>query len=229
MDHVISTYVQSLGALIQSNNLVSEPPAVTECKLLAIIQPNTPNQTELPGANRELKKISRRTSESNTFLRALVGEEATVEQVSRELANYPIVHFACHGVQETLKPLQSRMVLQDGSLTFSQLMHLKLPNAQLAFLSACETAKVNRYIPDEGVHLAACMLAAGFKSTIAATWEIPDSVAPEVADRVYSRLFKDGNFDSSAIAKSLHFALQHLRKRNPDEFVAWVPFIHMSS
>jgi CHAT domain-containing protein len=49
-------------------------------------------------------------------------------------------------------------------------MKLDLKHAQLAFLSACETAKGDREQPDQAIHLAATMLFVGFKSVIGTMW-----------------------------------------------------------
>jgi CHAT domain-containing protein len=81
-----------------------------------------------------------------------------------------IVHLACHGVQDSEKATESGFCLGDGRLTISKLMELKLDNAFLAFLSACETAKGDADQPDQAMHLAAAMLFAGFKSVIATMW-----------------------------------------------------------
>jgi CHAT domain-containing protein len=40
----------------------------------------------------------------------------------------------------------------------------------LAFLSACETAKGDKTIPDEAMHLAATLLFAGFRGVVATMW-----------------------------------------------------------
>lgn len=49
-------------------------------------------------------------------------------------------------------------------------MELKLTNAVLAYLGACETAKGDKYQPDQAVHLAASMLFCGFRSVVATMW-----------------------------------------------------------
>lgn len=101
-----------------------------------------------------------------------------------------ILHLACHGIQDPELPLKSGFVMQDRTLTIERLMEVVLPEAFLAFLSACETAKgykvrsrsccqmhhlhsLNMPIqdqPDQAIHLAAMMLYAGFKSIIATLW-----------------------------------------------------------
>jgi CHAT domain-containing protein len=60
--------------------------------------------------------------------------------------------------------------MRDKLLTVQDLMHLKLPYAFFAFLSACETAKGDCNQPDQAIHLAACMLALGFQSVIGTLW-----------------------------------------------------------
>ena len=98
---------------------------------------------------------------------------------------------------------------------------------QLTFLSACETAQGEDNHPDEAVHVAAGMLAAGFRDVIGTMWTIYDSSAPIVADLVYKEVFEDGKLLVDKIPFALHRAVEHLRNRNPDDFMAWIPFIHL--
>lgn len=81
-----------------------------------------------------------------------------------------ILHLASHGQQQSDWPLNSGFLLRDEKLTISDIMRQSLPNAFLAFLSACETAKGLDELPEESVHLASAMLFAGFKSVIATMW-----------------------------------------------------------
>ena len=71
------------------------------------------------------------------------------------------------------------------------------------------------------------MLAAGFQDVIATMWSIHDSAAPTVADLVYAEIFDDGKLLVDRIPYALHHAVKHLRNQNPDNFMAWMPFIHM--
>ncbi|KAI0082963.1 hypothetical protein BDY19DRAFT_981531, partial [Irpex rosettiformis] len=54
-----------------------------------------------------------------------------------------------------------------------------LPNADLAVLSACQTATGDEKLSEEAVHLAAGMLNIGYKSVIGTMWSISDYIAPE--------------------------------------------------
>jgi CHAT domain-containing protein len=81
-----------------------------------------------------------------------------------------VLHLACHAHQDPHDPLESGFDLPGGRLTLSQLMKLNLPEAQLAYLSACESAAVDENQPDEAMNLAATMLFVGFKSVVATMW-----------------------------------------------------------
>jgi CHAT domain-containing protein len=94
---------------------------------------------------------------------------STVQSVLQQAPSAHILHLACHGHQHE-DPLKSCFALQDGRLTISALMDLKLPKAMLAYLSACETAKGDKKQPDQAVHLAASMLFCGFRSVVATMW-----------------------------------------------------------
>ena len=61
-------------------------------------------------------------------------------------------------------------------------------NAELAFLSACQTAVGDEKIPEESAHLAAGMLAVGFKGVVATMWSIRDEDAPVVVEEYYKKL-----------------------------------------
>jgi CHAT domain-containing protein len=98
-----------------------------------------------------------------------INVRSTVESVLRDISQAHILHLACHGMQDD-DPLTSHFALGDAPLSISSLMRLELPNALLAFLSACETAKGDKDQPDQAIHLAASMLFCGFRSVIATMW-----------------------------------------------------------
>jgi CHAT domain-containing protein len=104
----------------------------------------------------------------------------------------------------------------------------------MAFLSACQTATGDEKVPDEAVHLAAGMLAAGYRGVIATMWSVMDQDAPQVARDVYGHLFRDkceSPPDPTEAAYALNQAVNklrdHLGKTDNASFLSWVPFIHM--
>ncbi|KAK0474433.1 CHAT domain-containing protein [Armillaria novae-zelandiae] len=233
-DYVVSSYIPTLTILLDKLEKIR-----TFKGLLAISQPNTPRMPNLPGTEEELQKIKERGT--NFFVQYLKGKEATPDTVLHGMATCNWVHMACHATQEKAKSLDSTFHLHpspnypDGHLPLSHLIAKSFPDADFAYLSACQTATGDESLSEESVHLAAGMLMAGYQSVVATLWSIRDSDAPRVADEVYSRLFKDGKPDSRNAAIALHHAVQSLRRDVENEsdslrdreFVRWVPFIHV--
>jgi CHAT domain-containing protein len=122
--------------------------------------------------DKEIAQVAAVASLSSVkILHQRVGSTA-VQDTSRVMEAANIVHLACHGIQDASDATQSGFCLGDGRLTIAKLMELKLDNAFLAFLSACETAKGDKEQPDQAMHLAAAMLFSGFKSVVATMWYV---------------------------------------------------------
>ncbi|KIM77334.1 hypothetical protein PILCRDRAFT_12152 [Piloderma croceum F 1598] len=220
-DFAVPSYIPTLNALIVAQSRVKK---LQINKVLVVVQPNTPKQKPLQGTFEERNCIAE-VVPSGSFLQ-LVGSDATVENVFSSLSEASIVHFACHGEQHPQKPLQSGLLLHDGKLTLSQMFHEDLPNASIAFLSACSSATGDQEQPDEMVHLGAAMLNAGFLSVIATMWTIYDKHGPLVAKEVYTKLF-ELQPDPTRVAYALHAAIRKLYADQQVDFACWVPFIHL--
>ena len=97
-----------------------------------------------------------RTSNPRRIDQRLFGHPDQSQRVCTP-ARMPIVHFACHGATNPSDPSQSLLLLQDhdsAPLTVASLAPVDLGQAQLAYLSACETALT--FAPgliDEAIHL----------------------------------------------------------------------------
>ncbi|KAK0214048.1 CHAT domain-containing protein [Armillaria fumosa] len=229
-DYVISSYTPTLTILLDKLEKTR-----TFKGLLAISQPDTPGLSSLPGTKVELQRIEERATK--IFVQCLRGEEATPDTVLQGMSTCNWVHMACHTMQEKVKSLDSTFHLhrshnyQDGNLPLSHIIAKSFPDADFAYLSACQTATGDTSLSEESVRLAVGMLMAGYRSVVATLWSIKDADAPLIADEVYSRLFAgDGKPDSGQAAIALHHAVQALRKRvgnEPGLFVRWVPFIHV--
>ena len=90
-------------------------------------------------------------------------------------------------------------------------MKQSFSHAELAFLSACQTAKGDSELPEEAIHLAAGMLMAGYGSVVGTMWSIRDDDAPIVAEKFYTYLIGEAGGDSTKAAYALHNAVGHLR------------------
>ena len=168
-DYVISSYTPTLSALL-------DPPTqpAASFKFTAVVEREAPNCIPLPGTEEELAIIMDRIP--NEWLTTLVSP--TGSEVVDNLQGSSIIHLACHGIQDSNNPLDSGLMLSDGCLNVSQIMHksdhkITGERMSLAFLSACETAKGDSKTPDEAIHLAATLLFqlfAGFRGVVATMW-----------------------------------------------------------
>ncbi|THU95148.1 TPR-like protein [Dendrothele bispora CBS 962.96] len=228
-DFAVSSYTTTLTAMLGSGSTpkqdLNKIPSV-----LTVSQPDTPGLPSLPAIMKEVEVIQRYASPDHTC--HLTHELANVQAVLGQMDKHEIIHLACHGIQDLKNPLSSAFALYDGKLELNALMRLSLKNAELAVLSACQTATGDENLPEEAVHLAAGMLAIGYPGVIATMWSIGDKDAPLISDKVYANLLGPRNDTEGQKVKltpayALHEAVKHLRKEvGETNFVKWVPFIH---
>jgi len=203
--------------------------------ILLISQPETPGLSPLPGTDRETKSVQQQMSESKICSLSLTGETATVSRVMQEMESHSCVHLACHAVQELPSSLKSGFCLHDGRLELSKIITKQFSNSDLAFLSACQTSTGDVKLSEEAVHLAAGMLAAGYRGVVATMWSISDSYGQCVAEDFYSKLIclsahgEEKGLSSAGAARALHFAMQRLRQKigySKEACFSWVPYVH---
>ncbi|CAG8729262.1 4792_t:CDS:2, partial [Acaulospora colombiana] len=117
-----------------------------------------------------------------------------------------------------------------GHLTLEEIIKLRLPTAEFAFLSACQTTAGDEKLSEEAVHIAGAMLLAGYRGVVATMWSIRDDLAPEVADAFYAYLTREGKRpDNRKAAEALHFAMKQLRERPGVSLLDWLPFVHLAT
>jgi hypothetical protein len=171
-DYVSSSYVPTLSACTKARSGWKPIPRTHLAGLVVCDEAsNIDGARFLPSAAEEVRIV--RACFDLAHARVLNSPSArTSLSDMRSLLEYTpahILHFACHAVHAS-DPLRSALVLQDGNLTIQDIMDLHLPNAVLAVLSACQTAKGDRNAPDQAVHLAASMLFCGLKNVIGTMW-----------------------------------------------------------
>ncbi|KAJ2934751.1 hypothetical protein H1R20_g2335, partial [Candolleomyces eurysporus] len=202
----------------------------------AVAQSVTPGQNNLPKTLLEVDHLKKHPV-AGKYTKVLINKEGTVEKVKEELAKSQWAHFACHGVQDDVDGLKSALILDGGKrLTLKELVERKLPHAEFAFLSACQSAKGDITLPEEHIHLAAGMLTAGYQGVIATMWSIDDDDGLYVAKEVYNSLFKEKNQgffggrkepDFKKAVGALNEAVEKLRKEERVDYMRWVPFVHI--
>jgi CHAT domain-containing protein len=171
-DYAVPSYILTLGVALDSRRDYRRI-RKSEAKVLLASVPNPYKWRPLPFAKQEVLDVET-VLPSTSVLRMSDQEDAgaTVAGIQDKLPEASVLHLACHGHQDPEHPLDSGFVMRDAMLTVSDIMALRLPNALLAFLSACETAKGDEKQPDQSVHLAAAMLFAGFKSVVGTMWYV---------------------------------------------------------
>ena len=184
---VVSSYTPTLAALARAR---TQPPPV-RVRQLAVGVAEPPlyarRANPLPAVSAELRRVS-------DFLPApeyathLLDRAATRRAVLEALPGYSWLHMACHGVQDQSDANLSAFLLHDQPLTLADLTTVTLPEADLAYLSACQTATGDFDLTDEHLHLAAGLQLIGYRHVLATLWSISDSAAPAMAQAVYEHL-----------------------------------------
>ncbi|KAF6765760.1 CHAT domain-containing protein [Ephemerocybe angulata] len=197
--------------------------------------PNVPTAPSIPGTTSEVRAILERAEKYGVRASSVEGDGLMVGECIARMHDFSSIHLACHGSQNAAEPLQSRFLFHRGSLELGAILQSDLKNADLAFLSACQTSTGQEQLPDEAVHLAAGMLAAGYCRVVGTMWSIGDKAAQQVATTFYDYLFDhqdEGSraaFDGSSSAFALQHATQQLRLSLDDSersLLTWIPFIH---
>ena len=129
----------------------------------------------LPEAEQEVKALGRLYGATRS--KVYVGAEAREDRVKSEASSAKILHFATHGMLNNASPMYSHLALaegsvaEDGLLEAWELMQLNL-HADLAVLSACETAR-GRIGAGEGmVGFSWAMFIAGVPSIVVSQWKV---------------------------------------------------------
>lgn len=229
-DFVVSSYTPTVGSL---NEKFSASTTTSKCtNLILISQPNTPGLSSIPWTQKEAHNLKELMNQSVVDVLLLEDAEATIENVRTEMRGRNWVHFACHGIQDMDEPLKSGVHLHDGRLELLEIMRQKISNADLAFLSACQTSKGDPKLSEEVVHLSAGMLAAGYRGVVGTMWSISDIHGPEFATEFYQYLFRENGLeglDSSQAAYALDHATRKVRESLGEDDIAlltWVPYVH---
>lgn len=167
--------------------------------LLAIADPRPVSLPPLPHAAAEVAVVAARFHKAQVLRQA----SCTRENVLSALPTARIVHFCCHGVFNSLQPLESGLVLcDDDVLTVGQILEWEGTGGRLAVLSACQTGLAGTVVPDECIGLPAAFLQAGYRGVISSLWAVPDLSTAILMDRFYKRWRVDGLAPDQALREA---------------------------
>jgi len=183
----------------------------------------------LPFTRREAEAILRLVPPGER--RATLGREATKAWVmDGALGDYRLLHFATHGVLDAEHPELSALLLSpgggegaesDGRLPAHEIAALRL-RADLAVLSACETA-LGKRVPGEGmIGLPQAFLQAGAARVVVSLWQVRDRTTAGLMERFYHHLLVEGLSPPAALRQAKLAVAREGRWERP---YLWAPFI----
>ncbi|KAG8883743.1 hypothetical protein FRB98_002841 [Tulasnella sp. 332] len=222
-DRYVSSYTPTITSLLRiRENHNGRGPATSPPHILVVGMSKTPGEADLPFVSQEVAEVKK----AGRSVTVLEGEKATRENVLERLHDHCWAHFACHGHHDEEHAFDSHFSLTGGKLSLLDIIRSGLPNAELAFLSACHSAAGDPRTPDETMHLAAGMLFAGFGGVVGTLWAMADDDGPIVAQEFYKYMFRNGEqTDYRDAAQALAAATTALRRRKvPLE--RWINFVH---
>ncbi|KAF6741570.1 CHAT domain-containing protein [Ephemerocybe angulata] len=234
LDYVVSSYTPTVSSL--TSRVKNSCPVDNGISgLFLTSQPNASGAPPISGTMTEVEMVYNLAKKSEIRVSKLEGDDLTVEICLEQMQSFSNVHLACHASQHTQDPLKSRFLFHRGSLELGQIARLNLRNADIAFLSACQTSAGEVKLSDEAVHLAAGMLAAGYRRVVASMWAISDEHTPKFATEFYQYVLshrKESSgtgLEGSLAACALHHATQQLRNAldaSEASILAWAPYVH---
>lgn len=193
-----------------------------------------------PPISRPLPEIVRQGLEDLPYSREEANEIATplpAEEVMKALDfaasrdaviapgldRFRIVHFATHGIVDTVSPELSGIVLslvdehgnsRDGYLRLNDIFNLKL-NAELVVLSACQTA-LGKEIRGEGmIGLTRGFFYAGAPRVVASLWKVEDKATAKLMKLFYRKMFTAKARPSAALRGAQIEMLEQTEWKSP--------------
>ena len=189
----------------------------------------------LPEAETEVTAIAKTFGPDGS--RTFIGRGASEKTFKALASTYATIHLATHAVLDNRQPLYSHLLLtktdgdpeNDGLLEAREIMNLKL-NADLAVLSACETAN-GKIAPGEGViGMSWAFFVAGARSMLVSQWKVNSASTAQLMLNFYQALESKQTTQGGRKAKSLQKATLRLMKdgryRHP---FYWAGFVLIGS
>jgi hypothetical protein len=223
LDRVVSSYAISARALAEARGRFPRG-GQHSGRTLVVPVPDAPGTRFLRGVHDETAAIR------DVIPDATVLPHATRDSVLREIPGYRNLHFSGHGAADLADPASGYLVLYDHAtapLTVADIA-ARRTDADLAFLSACETGRTSPALSNEAVHLTGAFQLAGFRHVIGTLWPVADFAASAVTRDFYREITGGGVTppDAGRSALALHDATLRLRSEFPEDPGFWAGFTH---
>lgn len=224
-------YAQSLSLL----NHAFARASVDEPRLLAFGNPTVGTVARstfrdvqlgaLPDAEDEVRELS--SFYEPTRRRAYWREAARESVFKAEAEQYDVIHVAAHAIVDNAAPMYSAIVLasanderEDGLLEAREVVDLDL-DANLAVLSACDTARGKVGAGEGVIGIAWAFFAAGCPTTVVSQWKAESRATSRLMVELHRRLTA-----GDTTAEALRVAQRKLRaSREWSHPFYWAPFV----
>jgi len=178
----------------------------------------------LPEAEQEVKALGRLYGVSRS--KVYIGAEAREDRVKSEASAAKVLHFATHGIFNNASPMYSHLALadgganEDGLLEAWELMQLDL-HADLAVLSACETARGRAGAGEGMIGFSWAMFMAGVPSIVVSQWKVESAGTRDLMVN-----FHRGLMSSTTKTEALRqAALKLMKKPETSHPFYWAGFV----
>jgi CHAT domain-containing protein len=183
---------------------------------------------QLPESGEEVKALGRLYGATRS--KVYIGAEAREDRVKREAGAAGILHFSTHGTLNNAAPMYSYLTLaeagsnDDGLLEAWELMQLDL-KADLAVLSACETAR-GRIGAGEGViGFSWAMFIAGVPSTVVSQWKVDSASTRDLMVNFHRALLSQAGPKPRKTDALRQAALKLMRNPETSHPFYWAGFV----
>ncbi len=155
----------------------------------------------------------------------LYGSEADERTLSDAVSNVGLFHLISHGEFDDASPYRTGIYTAqsegtDGMWTVAEVFgDVRAVAGRLAFLSACDTGRVQPNLVSEDISLPSAFLAAGFSAVVATRWAIDDLSAALLVGEFYRR-WGTGEVGVSKALRSSAEWLRTLDKNGCKQYVA---------
>jgi CHAT domain-containing protein/Tfp pilus assembly protein PilF len=179
----------------------------------------------LPEAEQEVKALGRLYGVSRS--KVYVGADAREDRVKSEASRAKILHFATHGVLNNASPMYSHLALaeggpgEDGLLEAWELMQLDL-HADLAVLSACETARGRVGAGEGTIGFSWAMFIAGVPSIVVSQWKVESAGTRDLMVNFHRGLLSPKSTKTEALRQA---ALKLLKNPETSHPFYWGGFV----
>jgi len=160
----------------------------------------------------------------------LIGLQATrTRLLATDWSQYQFIHIATHGIADAQVPELSALILgsyDEGGPVADRAVRvadvsLKTLTAEVAVLSACETALGKEVRSDGLVGMSSTMLARGARAVVASLWPVPDELGARLMTEFYQHMLHDSMRPEAALGTAMRSMV--LRDR-PVDPALWAAF-----